>query len=198
MNAKERLDLLTVMKCSLASKEQLSCDDVFPTIDVDGVLRPMINSLGQQIHPNVEGTRNFWRWFGESRTVDAAGRPLVLYHGTGVDFDAFAPNERGIFFAESPKLASSFASIHSGSAHRVIPVYVRIEKVWTVIRYGLDFPIRQMVNQSVAHLKTQGYDGRFEREEGTWICFSPFQVKSALWNSGRFEKGSDNLYDYRK
>lgn len=55
------------------------------TIEVDGVERPALNSDGKPIHWSVEGVRNFWRWFGDSKVVDAEGRPLVVYHGTGSD-----------------------------------------------------------------------------------------------------------------
>lgn len=53
---------------------------VADTIDVDGQLRPTLNSEGNPIHASEEGIRNFWRWFKDSAAVDAEGRPLVLYH----------------------------------------------------------------------------------------------------------------------
>lgn len=51
-------------------------------LDVDGTSRPTANSDGRPIHPTGEGVRNFWRWFGDSKVVDADGRPRVVYHGT--------------------------------------------------------------------------------------------------------------------
>ena len=60
------------------------------TVMVDGRERTVFNSNGKPIHPTVEGVRNFWRWFGDSKVVDAEGRPLVVYHGTKEDFDVFA------------------------------------------------------------------------------------------------------------
>jgi hypothetical protein len=65
------------------------------TIDIDGVQRPTRNSTGQPIHPTEEGVRNFWRWFGDSKVVDAEGRPLVVYHGSDAEFVEFAPEKRG-------------------------------------------------------------------------------------------------------
>ncbi len=64
------------------------------TIDVDGVQRHTTNSNGKPIHPTVEGVRNFWRWFGDSKVVDSEGRPLVVYHGTP---DARFASDDGIF-----------------------------------------------------------------------------------------------------
>ena len=59
------------------------------TIDVDGVQRPTTNSNGQQIDDTEENVRNFWKWFGDSKMVDGRGRPIVYYHGTKNNFDAF-------------------------------------------------------------------------------------------------------------
>ena len=36
------------------------------TVEVDGVERPTTNSKGQPIHPDIQGVRNFWRWFSPS------------------------------------------------------------------------------------------------------------------------------------
>lgn len=58
-------------------------------IEVDGVKRPALNSNGKPIHWSREGVENFWRWFSDSRVVDAEGRPLVVYHGTTADFSEF-------------------------------------------------------------------------------------------------------------
>lgn len=48
------------------------------TIEIDGKTRPALNSNGQRIAQTEEGLRNFWRWFGDSKVVDAEGRPLVV------------------------------------------------------------------------------------------------------------------------
>ena len=37
----------------------------------------------------------FKRWFGSSGVVDEAGKPLVVYHGTGQQFDRFDPRGLG-------------------------------------------------------------------------------------------------------
>jgi len=51
-------------------------------IEVDGILRLMLNINGQLIHSTEEGTRNFWRWFGDSKVASKCGTPLLVYHGT--------------------------------------------------------------------------------------------------------------------
>lgn len=90
-------------------------------VNVDGVERPALNSKGQPIHPTLEGVRNFWRWFGDSKVVDADGKPLVVYHGTVSDFTQFSAkfqgavtratsSKSGFFFTSSPRTAESYAN----------------------------------------------------------------------------------------
>lgn len=79
-------------------------------IDVDGIERSRTNSKGRPIASNDDDIRNFWRWFGDSVMVDDQHRPLVLYHGTAGDFEAFIAKEaNAIFFTKNPKFAGKFA-----------------------------------------------------------------------------------------
>ena len=65
-------------------------------------------------------TEAFKRWFGDSKVVDANGKPLVVYHGTGGDFSTFsseklgsntgaASAKRGFFFASNPKVSDFYS-----------------------------------------------------------------------------------------
>ncbi len=117
------------------------------TIEVDGVQRPRTNSESRPIHPTEDGIRNFWRWFKDSKVVDADGKPLVMYHGTKADFSAFEMRKagtsddglagKGFYFTYNPEEASGYAesgNFGKGDAPNVQPVYVslnnplRIEK----------------------------------------------------------------------
>jgi hypothetical protein len=62
----------------------------------------------------------FKAWFGDSKAADASGKPLVVYHGTGADFDAFSLDKAGsntgaasaqgtFFFSESAETANDYA-----------------------------------------------------------------------------------------
>lgn len=44
----------------------------------------------------IESGNSFGRWFGNSRVVDANGRPLVVYHGTNQTFVRFAKKRGGM------------------------------------------------------------------------------------------------------
>lgn len=60
-------------------------------------------------------TENFRRWFGDSKVVDADGKPLVLYHGTRANFNVFGNiggrfgMSAGYYFASSTQRASVYA-----------------------------------------------------------------------------------------
>jgi len=92
-------------------------------IDVDGVKRPTTNNKGEQIHQTEEGVRNFWKWFGDSNTVDNQGRPVIHYHGTQSqsEIDSFrSPSSAAHWASPSPELASKY-----GRGNSVYPIYVK-------------------------------------------------------------------------
>jgi hypothetical protein len=89
------------------------------------------------------GTPAFRRWFGDSKVVDAKGRPLVVYHGTtGPRFDAFVPRRTprkehlafGFHFTEDEGLAARYAfdpdvrrKATKGGEPRVIEAWLSIQ-----------------------------------------------------------------------
>lgn len=92
-------------------------------IDVDGVKRPTTNNKGEQIHQTEEGVRNFWKWFGDSNTVDNQGRPVIHYHGTQSqsEIDSFrSPSSAAHWASPSTELASKY-----GRGNSVYPIYVK-------------------------------------------------------------------------
>lgn len=102
---------------------------------VDGVKRHTTNSKGQPIGRDHFDVEEFWRWFGDSKAVDAQGRPLVFYHGTTADFKQFSEKFHGagdghadwgdgFYFTNNPKAANSYAE---GEGGNVIPVYLRVK-----------------------------------------------------------------------
>ena len=105
------------------------------TITIDGVERPTQNSNGQPLAQTEEGLRNFYAWFKDSKVVDAEGRPLVVYHATSADFDAFKTNWRGaMYFAFTSDGAMAGArggssDRGSGSPNQVMPVYLRASRI---------------------------------------------------------------------
>ncbi len=99
------------------------------TITIDGVERPTTNSNGQPLAQTEEGLRNFWNWFGDSKVVDAEGRPLVVYHGTNQPIEQFSTDRLGMstrsesanygfFFTSDPYVAGLYAN---ASASKIAP-----------------------------------------------------------------------------
>lgn len=71
----------------------------------------------------------FKNWFGNSKVVDADGKPLVVYHGTTADFSSFDPRRKGeatrsdsaaygFFFSRSPEIATDYATMLEGRSTR--------------------------------------------------------------------------------
>jgi hypothetical protein len=183
------------------------------TIDVDGVARPLLNSEGRQIHPTREGVRNFWRWFGDSKVVDALGRPLVAYTGTSKDkdFDKFNIPKNGTWFSSDPKVASDYAKdndsqgytqdgwnlIPKNTASRVIPVYLRIENFYKMT--DADYAAINVSNYKKAqgaffdNLRAKGYDG-IDFGGGTYVVLKEArQIKSATGNTGAFDPNETRI-----
>lgn len=91
-------------------------------------------------------TAAFSRWFGKSKVVDANGKPLVVYHGTVSDFEAFDPklagsNTRhataklGFFFSADATVADLFSGEREGA--NTVPVYLSIKnpKVLSAVHF---------------------------------------------------------------
>lgn len=72
----------------------------------------------------------FKRWFGDSKVVDADGKPLVVYHGGSFDENrdgAFATGRQfGFFFSPNKRLAQSYAP-GAGIDVPVTSAYLRLE-----------------------------------------------------------------------
>lgn len=91
-------------------KRQLEIDKQIKEIKADikavkDYFPPVQTSLFEELNDN------FWKWFGNSKTVDKNGNPLVFYHGTRQTFDKFkAKYEDGLlFFAYDEKFAKDWA-----------------------------------------------------------------------------------------
>lgn len=73
----------------------------------------------------------FKKWFGDSKVVDERGQPLLVYHGTNAKFECFRRGKScvgGAIFFGSLKEAKAYAG--STRDARIIPAYLRIEKLW--------------------------------------------------------------------
>lgn len=180
------------------------------TIDVDGVARPRTDSSGQPIAATDEALRNFWRWFGDSKVVDEQGRPLVVYHGTAEDFDAFRNTPNGAFFFEDKELAELYG--------KPVPAYLSLKNPAIVDAQGqfwnemdaVQSPVLDELRKHVPKLFTvdhikqaaqkAGYDGAIILNTvdnggagNQYIAFRPEQIKSATGNRGTFDGSNPDI-----
>lgn len=125
-------------------------------------------------------TPAFRNWFGDSKVVDAAGNPLVVYHGTNTDFSEFQLNgSSAISFSPSPKLSSEHAKwkvAEYGGTACVRPVYLRICNP----AYMEDPSYIGYSPSEIADLQAKGHDGILSADGLELIVFDPQQVASAI------------------
>jgi len=180
---------------------------------------------GNRLNQVAIDTPEFKNWFGDSKVVDAEGKPLVVYHGTGSDFNAFDNAKtgknyadkglwgKGHYFSAVLDNANSYALRHGDGAN-IIPTYVSIKSPLT-LRTGKDLitrlpdgtDYRELVGQGLDGSKIKeiaisgGYDGVIQYkpngEIGDLVAFSPEQIKSAVGNRGTFDPNDPNILHQR-
>lgn len=166
---------------------------------------------------NLPSTPAFRRWFGESKVVDEAGRPLVVFHGTGATFDTFdkkmrgfvtesSDSKTGFFFTSSLQRAEDAAqdaawmtkpeawSRPAPDAARVMRVYLKMER--PLVRYDMqDDPADTA--RIIRAAKRAGHDGLIwmqgERGGRDYVVFEPTQIKSATGNRGTFDPADPRI-----
>jgi len=148
----------------------------------------------------------FERWFAGSKVVDARGRPLVMYHGTSRDFDAFSIAEGdGAYFTSAADYAEEYANVRAAAAvpqsmDETQPVGARLMPVHLALKNPLevDPADREALERYTdrgfdrRELIAKGYDGivvRYPDGEVEAQAFFPEQVKSTF-NRGTYD-GSD-------
>ncbi len=158
-------------------------------------------------------TTAFKKWFGDSKVVDAEGKPLVVYHGTVGDFAEFKTTRTGEFgpaiYTTADGNEAAQYGVGAGSRHlsqppvSVMPVYVSlqnpfvdgVEAYWK--RFGReDSTDAEAVQRAIA----AGFDGviatRKEWNDKTlthYVAFKPEQIKSAVGNRGTFDPKNPNI-----
>lgn len=178
------------------------------TLIVDGVERPTRNSNGDPIHWSKEGVRNFWEWFGDSKAVDQAGRPLVMYHGTNDKFVRFEHDHphkkdggwlgKGFYFTNNEAMARSYTNLKAGADATIMPVYLAVKAPFMATARDKE-PVmlaehrgdRTAAPAMTERLRGEGHDGAildYGTSDGAIevMVFDAPQIKSATQNIGTF------------
>lgn len=157
-------------------------------------------------------TPEFKRWFGDSKVVDGEGKPLVVYHGTGGDFDVFRPGvARAIWFAADAGYAGKYVSALDGAENNVMPVHLSVQNPLIVdMKGGADLPrglkgllrYANSLEDVVGIAKQQGHDGVIFKNRARTVegfasdeiaVFKPDQIKSAIGNRGTFDPNNPSI-----
>lgn len=166
-------------------------------------------------------TPEFRRWFGDSKVVDAEGKPLVVYHGRhqGLFADPM-PDGVSVFSAGQGKRGISAAENSGGSVHAdgiwfggqseasqyagvfdptdAAPREASVYPVYLSIQNPKEMGASEARDVSVQDLEAQGYDGVYLLENGNWVAFRPEQIKSATGNRGTFDPNEPSILFSRK
>ena len=164
-------------------------------------------------------TPEFKRWFGDSKVVDANGKPLVVYHGTRAgEFTVFKPSTAigwgtGIYFTDNRDQAAN----EYGFRGRVVEAFVSIKrpytgdpipndvlektKAWEKVKDDYRFPDYAWEEDSTfinEVLRELGYDGVIADNSNDVqgleiVAFDPRQVKSATGNTGAFNPENPDI-----
>lgn len=108
--------------------------------------------------PNEIKTPEFRKWFNDSKVVDDDGEPLIVYHGSKHEFDAFdmEHTKKGtpgaLFFDKRESQARDYSWSADKGYGRVYPVYLRITN-------PAPNDVRKEVGNDPTKLKKLGYDG---------------------------------------
>lgn len=164
----------------------------------------------------------FKRWFGDSKVVDAEGRPLVVYHGTNADFDAFSLKNRGMlgggfYFTKNHEVAAYFSGSNQAESRgtvapgaRTIPVYLSLKNPLRITDATPAGEGRVVINGKEESLETLppawledaitkgGHDGvevfgRNAKAPSWFMVRSPEQIKSAIGNRGTFDPANPDI-----
>ena len=162
---------------------------------------------------NQTNTVQFGEWFGDSKVVDENKNPLIVYHGTGVDFNAFDKNRQGQNFSQSrggffftnrkrtaEHYAKRYAEITAGSKDQenVLGVYLSIQNPYIRTAPSEVNPIDFFDWHSVDIMREADINGNdgiivYGERENLYIAFEPEQIKSATDNIGTFDKNKQNI-----
>ena len=167
---------------------------------------------------------NFKRWFGNSKVVDNSGDPLIVYHGSKVDFDKFDNGKigsntdngifgKGFYFTTNINTAKSYGGVvktyylsiknplilDSTQTIAGLSDYLGVDDSILHVRNSVVRPFNSFINTFSGEVKYKGHDGVIVKRDNTnhleIVAFYPNQIKSATDNNGEFSTSSDNIYE---
>jgi GNAT superfamily N-acetyltransferase len=194
-------------------------DDFRKTLDWFGITGN--ENLGTGVRGGDLGqsplNENFKKWFGDSKVVDADGKPLVVYHGTNKTFDKFDLKKfgqkdsgwygKGIYLTADKHAAAGYATFETmrdkfaeSTGANIMPVYVSLKNPYYWPKGRVAATNAEETKAITEELMAAGYDGVIVPNEYAdpesadfyeVIAFNSNQIKSAIGNNGEFS--GDNI-----
>lgn len=158
---------------------------------------------------SVTDSKEFKAWFGNSKVVDAQGKPLVVYHGTTSNITQFDTGsmgkstgarsaKRGFFFTTDGKLASDYTGVNgflsgedydgggsynnwetASTGANVMPVYLKIENPLIHDFKGEDYR-ETSFSDLLKKAKADGHDGAIFKNSRDAV-FNSYDVPSDIY-----------------
>lgn len=178
----------------------------FPEVDMqDGLLHTILKNdspVNKKFMDQTE-TRQFQRWFGDSKVMDRDGEPLVVYHATDADFTVFDRERLGEYTSGNTSDEAAIESAKVGfwfsendlrektGNEKTMEAYLSLENPMETDLYTMLDALENMTAEEYrAELEDEGYDGLIveDQEFGgkSYVAFKPNQIKSATDNVGTF------------
>ena len=185
------LTLDTTFEDGLAKEQEL--EDAWQK--KTGAITPLFSRGG--FKPVDTNSPEFKKWFGDSKVVDAEGKPLVVYHGTSSDINGSMSPSRGeghlidggIYLTVDPEHAAQYTKETGGN---IMPLYVSLQNP--------AFDADRALHPTRESLIAAGYDGVINegyrpgvQNSIEIIAFSPTQIKSAIGNTGEFSSTNPDI-----
>lgn len=152
-------------------------------------------------------SNGFKDWFGNSLTVDAAGAPLVLYHGTYQEFTEFQYGEFGFHFGSCEAASECGSILMEVHLHLTNPIIFDTDfSSWNdeeivgdyLLERGIITEVEMYQGDLQGLLMAKGYDGYvypngFEGGGNSYAVFSPEQIKS-IYHIGPYDRECANIF----
>lgn len=145
-------------------------------------------------------TPNFKKWFGDwendpanaSKVVDDNGEPLVVYHGTNAEFNAFdskrgnPANQGGLYFSNIRSFSSKFGK-------NIKEVFLDIKNPNLDGFNGNGAVMSRSEYRDGGIFTKRNTDGYAEEGTKEYIVFNPTQIKSATDNVGTYDSANEDI-----
>jgi GGDEF domain-containing protein len=175
-------------------KLQLTDDDIIANyllparqfVERGGKEQSMGNMVGAFARRDFTETESFKKWFGDSKVVDEDGKPLVVYHGTGADFDTFNTDQNGML-GKGTYFTSVFEEAAEYAADK-LGIELSGENDYGGDWIGTHIKAVYLNITDEADITTSKWgDGNI------YVARKPNQIKSATGNNGDFDGGNPDI-----